>query len=89
MLFAFVCQRAAHPSLPCPALQYRAWLEGAALHQLGNPCWDALFGRVMPQVGFAASAACCLAWPSLVTPCRWGGSCSPLRDAPGISGGIV
>ena len=36
------------PCLP-PCLQYRAWREAAALHQLGNPAWDAMFGRVLPQ----------------------------------------
>ena len=36
------------PCLPlCP--QYRAWREAAALYQLGNPAWDAMFGRVLPQ----------------------------------------
>lgn len=46
--------------------QYRAWREAAALSQLGNPAWDALFGRVMPQaaghikslLGVPPSAAC-------------------------------
>jgi hypothetical protein len=30
-------------------LQYCAWREAAALFQLGNPAWDAAFGRVLPQ----------------------------------------
>jgi hypothetical protein len=38
------------PSALAPR-QYRATQELAALHQLGNSTWDALFGRVMPQVG--------------------------------------
>ncbi|KAL4425507.1 hypothetical protein ABPG75_009523 [Micractinium tetrahymenae] len=32
-----------------PLAQCRAWREAAALYQLGNPAWEALFGRIMPQ----------------------------------------
>ena len=31
-----------------PLAQHRAWMEAAALCQLGNSYWDVLFGRVMP-----------------------------------------
>lgn len=37
------------------ALQYRAWRESAALFQLGNATWDAVFGNIMPQARIVGS----------------------------------
>lgn len=51
LLQSITLPSAAAPPLTCTSPQYRATRELAALHQLGNSAWDAMFGRVMPQVG--------------------------------------
>ncbi|EFN57798.1 hypothetical protein CHLNCDRAFT_143159 [Chlorella variabilis] len=47
-----------------PLAQYRAWREAAALYELGNPAWDAMFGRVAAAhirglLGLPADGAAC------------------------------
>ena len=64
------------PSPPALArllrLQYRAWREAAALAQLGNSAWDAMFGRVMPEA--AAHVRALLGAPADACAVHFGGN---------------
>ncbi len=40
------------PMPPCLSSQHRAWREAAALFQLGNSAWQAVFSRILPQASW-------------------------------------